>query len=90
MSHKYKLVLTDEEYETIRFVASRGYCVNLYEALSHENTLCEPVDPGTMYYIPEWLAWPIHTELENNGGHHFGPVSNELTAKLYKFVDQIV
>jgi hypothetical protein len=88
--HKYKLILTASEYDTIRFLSGRGYCMALYVALSHEDTLCEPVDPGDMYYIPEHLAWDIVTEFETNGGHGFGPVQSELNAKLYSLLREII
>lgn len=90
MAHKYPLTLDATEMATIRFVASRGYCVALYEALMHEDTLCEPADPGDTFYVPEHLAWTVQDELDTNGGHGFGPIGGALEAKLYAFADGIV
>lgn len=89
-AHKYKLTLSPDEVEAIRFVASRGYAEAMLDAIMHEETLTEPNDPATDYYIPEWLAWGVAEELETNGGHGFGPLASDLTTKLYAFVDAII
>lgn len=86
MGHKYKITLTPNEVDTIAFLASRGYCEAVYEALMHEDTLCEPNDPATDYYIPEYLAWGILHEWETNGGHGFGPAAETLNGKLYSLL----
>lgn len=99
----YSLHLTACDVRTLRFVASRGYAQAVYAAyLSLDVTHTEPHEAGcdgacdgecdadVVLSIPEHLAWAIADEEHENGGHGFGPVSAELTAKLYAFVGEIV
>lgn len=96
----YELTITKGEKLAIAFVASRGYAVEVAKLFTdhgvredvayavsedepHEN------DVHTLA-IPEHMAWAIADELENNGGHGFGPLCEALSAKLYRLVDSIV
>lgn len=91
MGHKYKIRLTNKEVETICFLSDRGYCMAMWDALSDADTLTEDdVDDACTFYVPEHLAWPVQEEMENNGGHGFGPVDADLETKLQAFVAQIV
>lgn len=97
----YKLTLTLTDVRTIRFVAARGYAEQVWEALSvampeqcsqaDDEATRSPADALMFTFeIPEHMAWEIAEEERNNGGHGFGPVSDELTAKLYALIDSIV
>jgi hypothetical protein len=96
----YKLELTAGEKLTIAFVASRGYAEQVaalftsFEVDEQIKYVQDEDHPNEndlhIFIIPEHMVWNILDELDNNGGHHFGPVSKELTAKLYKLVDSIV
>lgn len=90
MSHRYTLTLDAGEVATIRFVASRGYAMAVWDAITSDATVARHDREYAVFHIPEHLAWAVADEERDNGGHGFGPVSAELTAKLYAFVDGIV
>jgi hypothetical protein len=81
----YKLTLTGAEIRTILFIASRGYCEAVAAVIHEVDDLGEHT-----FEVPEHMAWAIKEEEETNGGHRFGPVSEDLTHKLYAFCDQLV
>ncbi len=94
--HHYSLTLTRDEQDAIAFVASRGYAMAVWAALcnsaaEHERAYRNlAAGEPTTFLVSEPNAWAICEELESNGGHHFGPLSAALTAKLYAFTDEVV
>jgi hypothetical protein len=88
--YTYKLTLTDSEQTTLAFVASRGYSTAVHGAVQHDDTTAtQNPDGTTTYSIPEWLTWPIADELEDNGGHHFGPIADSLASKFYDLLGPV-
>lgn len=91
----YTLTLTASEETTLRFIASRGYSMAVWEAWQNGTILStvEHADGGiveTTVEMPEHLVWVIPEELDNNGGHGFGPVAGTLREKLNALLDSIV
>lgn len=87
----YTLTLTASEETTLRFLASRGYSVSVWEAWQNGIVLSTTEEPeSTTVELSESDVRVILEELDDNGGHGFGPVSGTLHTKLHALLDSIV
>ncbi len=97
----YALRLTRDDIAAIALVSSRGYATKVWSAYIHAETIthhcpasgCEH-DPDCLHDVTvdvsESAAWAIQDELDDNGGHGFGPVCACLESKLYAFLAEVV
>jgi hypothetical protein len=98
----YKLTITPEDWQTIRFVGYRyawsdaligNLKMTSAECIAHSVDDC---DEGThIYTLTEPLAWDIQSafEADTEGGHSMFPMlapDSDLYAKLQAFVNSIV
>ncbi len=83
----YRLTLTDDDCNTIRFVGGRYEWSNAL--------LAEGLGIPGEHEIPEHVAWSLNEafEADTEGGHSYFPMldsRSDLAHKLYTFMDAIV
>lgn len=89
----YTLILTEDELSALRWNGYRYYCGDaLIEDLQSAHLPID-TDDGTMFCIPEHIAWDIREALSEETEEFscsFPNIGGTLEHKLMEFVDSII